>query len=102
MTDEKTQTQEFKLDPDCELRFEVETKNEKVTLEVCTKHILFIFYIIFILFALIIHIYNFIFTYIFISILIHHNIYNNYTNFFIVKKWISRSFWYRISKRKKI
>lgn len=43
MTDEKTQTQEFKLDPDCELRFEVETKNEKVTLEVCTKYILFIF-----------------------------------------------------------
>lgn len=43
MTDEKTQTQEFKLDPDCELRFEVETKNEKVTLEVCTKYILFVF-----------------------------------------------------------
>ena len=34
MTDEKAQTQEFKLDPDCELRFEVESKNEKVTLEV--------------------------------------------------------------------
>ncbi|KOC64300.1 Protein CLP1 like protein [Habropoda laboriosa] len=33
MTDEKAQTQEFKLDSDCELRFEVETKNEKVTLE---------------------------------------------------------------------
>ena len=26
--------QEFKLEPDCELRFEVESKNEKVTLEV--------------------------------------------------------------------
>ncbi|KAJ4439451.1 protein CLP1 homolog [Periplaneta americana] len=26
-------TQEFKLEPDCELRFEVESKNEKVTLE---------------------------------------------------------------------
>ncbi|XP_049782845.1 protein CLP1 homolog [Schistocerca cancellata] len=26
-------TQEFKLDPDCELRFEVESKNEKVNLE---------------------------------------------------------------------
>lgn len=26
--------QEFKLDPDTELRFEVETKNEKVLLEV--------------------------------------------------------------------
>lgn len=37
MTDEKTQTQEFKLDPDCELRFEVETKNEKVTLELVQK-----------------------------------------------------------------
>ncbi|KOX67341.1 Protein CLP1 like protein [Melipona quadrifasciata] len=33
MTDEKAQTQEFKLDPDCELRFEVESKNEKVMLE---------------------------------------------------------------------
>jgi polyribonucleotide 5'-hydroxyl-kinase len=29
--------QEFKLEPDCELRFEVESKNEKVILEVsCT------------------------------------------------------------------
>lgn len=37
MTDEKVQTQEFKLDPDCELRFEVETKNEKVTLEASIK-----------------------------------------------------------------
>lgn len=27
-----TQTQEFKLEPDCEFRFEVESKNEKVTL----------------------------------------------------------------------
>lgn len=34
MTDEKSVVQEFKLDPDCELRFEVESKNEKVTLEV--------------------------------------------------------------------
>ncbi|XP_020284023.1 protein CLP1 homolog isoform X2 [Pseudomyrmex gracilis] len=33
MTDEKSTVQEFKLDPDCELRFEVESKNEKVTLE---------------------------------------------------------------------
>ncbi|KAG7202773.1 hypothetical protein KM043_009941 [Ampulex compressa] len=33
MADEKSPTQEFKLDPDCELRFEVESKNEKVTLE---------------------------------------------------------------------
>lgn len=70
MTDEKTQTQEFKLDPDCELRFEVETKNEKVTLEVYTKHILFVFYIIFILFVLIIYIYNcimYIISFLFIS-----------------------------------
>lgn len=34
MADEKSLVQEFKLDPDCELRFEVESKNEKVTLEV--------------------------------------------------------------------
>lgn len=34
MSDEKSVVQEFKLDPDCELRFEVESKNEKVTLEV--------------------------------------------------------------------
>lgn len=34
MADEKSAVQEFKLDPDCELRFEVESKNEKVTLEV--------------------------------------------------------------------
>lgn len=34
MADEKAVVQEFKLDPDCELRFEVESKNEKVTLEV--------------------------------------------------------------------
>ncbi|KAK0164435.1 hypothetical protein PV328_003066 [Microctonus aethiopoides] len=33
MTEEKVATTEFKLDPDCELRFEVENKNEKVTLE---------------------------------------------------------------------
>ncbi|KAI4488123.1 PREDICTED: protein CLP1 homolog [Polistes canadensis] len=33
MSDEKSTTQEFKLDADCELRFEVENKNEKVTLE---------------------------------------------------------------------
>lgn len=31
---EDNNKQEFKLDPDCELRFELETKNEKVTLEV--------------------------------------------------------------------
>lgn len=37
MTDEKSAVQEFKLDPDCELRFEVESKNEKVTLEVNIK-----------------------------------------------------------------
>lgn len=30
----EVQLQEFKLDPDCELRFEVESKNEKVVLEV--------------------------------------------------------------------
>lgn len=34
MVDEKPAIQEFKLDLDCELRFEVESKNEKVTLEV--------------------------------------------------------------------
>lgn len=34
MTEEKIATTEFKLDPDCELRFEVEHKNDKVTLEV--------------------------------------------------------------------
>ncbi|KAK0182530.1 hypothetical protein PV327_000662 [Microctonus hyperodae] len=33
MTEEKVATNEFKLDPDSELRFEVENKNEKVTLE---------------------------------------------------------------------
>lgn len=44
--------QEFKLDPDTELRFEVESKNEHVTLTVCfiEKHqyilILYIFYCI--------------------------------------------------------
>lgn len=45
MTDEKTQTQEFKLDPDCELRFEVETKNEKVALEVCI--ISFVYFVLY-------------------------------------------------------
>lgn len=30
----EVQLQEFKLDPDSELRFEVESKNEKVVLEV--------------------------------------------------------------------
>lgn len=45
MTDEKTQTQEFKLDPDCELRFEVETKNEKVSLEVCI--ISFVYFVLY-------------------------------------------------------
>jgi hypothetical protein len=35
MTEEKdVNCQEFKLEPDCELRFEVESKNEKVVLEV--------------------------------------------------------------------
>lgn len=34
MVDEKSVVQEFKLDSDCELRFEVESKNEKVILEV--------------------------------------------------------------------
>ncbi|XP_046736937.1 protein CLP1 homolog [Diprion similis] len=33
MTEEKAPTQEYKLEPDCELRFELEQKNEKVTLE---------------------------------------------------------------------
>lgn len=37
MADEKSVVQEFKLDPDCELRFEVESKNEKVTLEVIER-----------------------------------------------------------------
>lgn len=41
MSDEKSTVQEFKLDPDCELRFEVESKNEKVTLEV-----IYIFFLI--------------------------------------------------------
>lgn len=31
---EENQVQEFKLEPDSELRFELESKNEKVTLEV--------------------------------------------------------------------
>lgn len=52
MTDEKTQTQEFKLDPDCELRFEVETKNEKVSLEVCI-----ISFVYFVLYYIILFIY---------------------------------------------
>lgn len=39
MTEEKVATTEFKLDPDSELRFEVENKNEKVTLEVSTIRI---------------------------------------------------------------
>lgn len=34
MTEDKVTMKELKLDPDCELRFEVEAKNEKVTLEV--------------------------------------------------------------------
>lgn len=40
MADEKSVVQEFKLDPDCELRFEVESKNEKVTLEVIGRFLL--------------------------------------------------------------
>lgn len=35
----EVQLQEFKLDPDSELRFEVESKNEKVVLEVLTSPI---------------------------------------------------------------
>ena len=35
MTEEKRPVQQFQLEPDSELRFEVDTKNEKVTLEVC-------------------------------------------------------------------
>jgi len=53
MADEKSAVQEFKLDPDCELRFELESKNEKVTLEVIGHffienlfHLLFLFYFI--------------------------------------------------------
>lgn len=35
MADDKDiQVQEFQLDPDAELRFEIENKNESVTLEV--------------------------------------------------------------------
>lgn len=34
MTEEKALVKEFKLDPDSELRFELEGKSEKVTLEV--------------------------------------------------------------------
>lgn len=34
MSEERAQVQEFKLEPDSELRFELETRNEKVTLEV--------------------------------------------------------------------
>jgi polyribonucleotide 5'-hydroxyl-kinase len=37
MTEDKIPVQEFKLDPDCELRFELESKNEKMTLEVCLQ-----------------------------------------------------------------
>lgn len=39
--------QEFKLGPDTELRFEVETRNEHVTLTVCLS-----FYMCFVLFCL--------------------------------------------------
>lgn len=46
MTDEKQQMQEFKLDPDCELRFEVESKNEKVTLEVSIKTVFLYFLVL--------------------------------------------------------
>lgn len=36
----EVQLQEFKLDPDSELRFEVESKNEKVVLEVNSEELL--------------------------------------------------------------
>lgn len=36
--DKQTTNQEFKLEPDCELRFEVESRNEKVTLEVINDY----------------------------------------------------------------
>lgn len=36
----EVQLQEIKLDPDSELRFEVETKNEKVVLEVDIRKIM--------------------------------------------------------------
>lgn len=42
MADEKSTVQEFKLDSDCELRFEVESKNEKVTLEVSNVKFLYL------------------------------------------------------------
>lgn len=38
----EVQLQEFKLDPDSELRFEVESKNEKVVLEVSSSSSIFI------------------------------------------------------------
>lgn len=41
MAEDKATVQEFKLDPECELRFELESKNEKVTLEVCRKYSFF-------------------------------------------------------------
>lgn len=40
MTEDKAPVQEVKLEPDSELRFEIEGKNEKVTLEVCYFHIM--------------------------------------------------------------
>lgn len=36
MTEEKSTSQEYKLDPDCELRFEIESKNEKIIVELKT------------------------------------------------------------------
>ncbi|KAF7990682.1 hypothetical protein HCN44_000487 [Aphidius gifuensis] len=33
MTEEKSASKEYKLDPDCELRFEIESKNEKTVVE---------------------------------------------------------------------
>lgn len=45
MADEKSVVQEFKLDADCELRFEMESKNEKVILEVMKCLYIFIIFI---------------------------------------------------------
>ena len=35
MLKSEPKSREFKLEPGCELRFEIESKNEKVSLEVC-------------------------------------------------------------------
>lgn len=42
MGSNKTNTQEFTLEVDSELRFEIETKNHKVTVEVSVVHLVFL------------------------------------------------------------